>query len=146
MSLSVDSKFSLFFLKLQNILSPPWCLLSQPCWYSEVRVSVLRLNLIENWAIPFFIHTGGWTNFSRGFLMKVKKFPGGLRKNKRFPAPNNMQKIQGQPGTNQVQLQKFPGTVQLDCPTYTNIILIYYLLFEITSIALWFCFLYKAVL
>ena len=34
-------------------------------------------------------------NISRGFLMEIKKFPGGLRKNKRFPGPNSMGKFQG---------------------------------------------------
>ena len=44
----------------------------------------------------------GWTNFSRGgidpnisrgFLMKIEKFPGGYKKNKKFPGPNNMGKF-----------------------------------------------------
>ena len=44
--------------------------------------------------------------FSREFLLKIiKKFPGGLKQNKRFPWPNNMGKFQG------VQLQKFPATL-----------------------------------
>ena len=51
-----------------------------------------KLNIGVQWAIPFFfIHAGGWTSFSRGvfdpkisrgFLMKMKDFPGGYKKKK----------------------------------------------------------------
>ena len=66
---------------------------------------IKKRKIEKNIGLFHFLSLRGWTNFSRqggidpkisrGFLMKIKKFPGPNRK--------NIGKFQG------VQLQKFPG-------------------------------------